>query len=85
MGLAPYGNPKSDETYKFIKLIKENLVDIKDDGSIWLDQKYYNYATGLRMVKDKKWEKIFGFPRRKNELDLEQYHCNLALAIQIVT
>ena len=85
MGLAPYGNPKSTETYKFIKLIKDYLVDIKDDGSIWLNQKYYNYATGLTMVRENKWNLLLGFPRRKEEDDLKQHHCNLALAIQIVT
>ncbi len=85
MGLAPYGNPKSDQTHEFVKLIKKNLVDIKNDGSIWLNQKYYNYATGLRMVKDDKWKDLFGFPRRIEEIDIDQHHCNLALAIQIVT
>lgn len=85
MGLAPYGNPKSDETLKFIKLIKNNLVDIKDDGSIWLNQKFYNYTTGLTMVKDNKWTDLFGFPRRTEEIEIEQNHCNLALAIQVVT
>ena len=85
MGLAPYGNPKSEETAKYADIIKKNLVNIKEDGSIWLDQKYFNYSTGLRMVKDKKWEKLFGFPRRDEETDLEQHHCNLALAIQQVT
>lgn len=85
MGLAPYGNPDAPETLNFIKLIKTHLVAIKDDGSIWLDQAYFNYATGLRMVKDSKWEKLFGFPRRSAESDLQQRHCNLALAIQKVT
>jgi carbamoyltransferase len=85
MGLAPYGNPESEETAKFVDLIKAHLVDIKEDGSVWLDQSYFNYATGLRMVKDKKWEKLFGFGRRTEESDLEQRHCNLALAIQMVT
>lgn len=85
MGLAPYGNPKSKETYNFIKLIKDYLVDIKDDGSIWLNQKYYNYATGLTMVRENKWNLLLGFPRRKEDDDLKQHHCNLALAIQIVT
>ena len=85
MGLAPYGNPISEETSKFVELIKKYLVDIKTDGSIWLDQSYFNYATGLRMTKDKKWETIFGFSRREPEAELEQKHCNLALAIQMVT
>ena len=85
MGLAPYGNPNSDETKNYIEIIKKYLVDIKDDGSIWLDQSYFNYATGLRMIKDKKWEAIFGVPRREAEAEIEQKHCNLAIAIQIVT
>jgi len=85
MGLAPYGNPNSSETSEFISIIKDKLVDIKEDGSIWLNQDYFNYATGLRMVKDVKWEQLFGFKRRNDEADLEQKHCNLALAIQIVT
>jgi carbamoyltransferase len=85
MGLAPYGNPEAEEVQKFIKLIKENLIDIKEDGSLWLDQTYFNYATGLRMIKDKKWEKLFGFPTRKSEAEFEQIHCNLGLAIQMIT
>ncbi len=85
MGLAPYGNPESEETSTFVDLIKKHLVDIKEDGSIWLHQEYFTYATGLRMTKDDKWNSIFGFPRREPETDLEQKHCNLALAIQLVT
>ncbi|MEM1318951.1 MAG: carbamoyltransferase [Bacteroidota bacterium] len=84
MGLAPYGNPESEQTARFVEQIKSTLVDIKADGSIWLDQSYFNYATGLRMVYDKKWAKLFGFPRREPEAQLEQHHCNLALAIQQV-
>ena len=85
MGLAPYGNPTASETKKFETLIKENLISIKKDGSVWLDQDYFKYATGLRMVDDKKWSKLFGFGRREQETDLEQHHCNLALAIQNIT
>jgi carbamoyltransferase len=85
MGLAPYGNPNSKQTKKFVKIIKDNLVDIKEDGSIWLDQKYYNYATGLRMIREKKWANLFSFSRRKPDAEIEQHHCNLALAIQQVT
>lgn len=85
MGLAPYGNPESEETKKFIDQIKAHLIDIKEDGSVWLNQKYYTYATGLRMVPNKKWESILGIAKREAESDLEQSHCNLALAIQIIT
>ncbi|MCD4681010.1 MAG: carbamoyltransferase [Bacteroidales bacterium] len=85
MGLAPYGNPKSTRVSKYIEIIKTEFVDIKHDGSVWLNQKYFNYATGLRMVYEKKWQKIFGFPKRKSESDIEQKHCDLAYAIQKVT
>ncbi len=85
MGLAPYGDPTSEEVTKHIETIKRELIDIKEDGSIWLDQSYFNYATGLRMAKDKKWEQLFGFPRREPESPLEAKHCNLGLAIQKVT
>lgn len=85
MGLAPYGNPEAQQTKEFVRSIKTHLVDIKEDGSIWMNQSYFNYATGLRMVKDKKWEQLFSFPKRKAETNLEQKHCNLAMAIQQVT
>jgi carbamoyltransferase len=85
MGLAPYGNPNSIQTKEFIEIIKNNLIDINEDGSIWLNQKYFNYATGLRMIKEMKWEKLFSFPTRKPEAEIEQHHCNLAMAIQQVT
>ena len=85
MGLAPYGNPDAKQTNEFISLIKKHIVSIKDDGSIWLNQDYFNYATGLKMVKEKKWEKLFGFPAVKPDGKIEQKHCNLAYAIQNVT
>jgi carbamoyltransferase len=85
MGLAPYGNPESDEVAKFVEAIKKDLIDIKEDGSVWLNQDYFNYATGLTMVNESKWEKLFGMSQRKPEGELEQKHCNLGLAIQQVT
>ncbi|WP_234571649.1 carbamoyltransferase family protein [Rhodohalobacter sp. 614A] len=85
MGLAPYGNPHAERTQKYVDLIKEHIVHIKDDGSIWLNQDYFNYATGLKMVDDQKWEKLFGFPKAIPDGDLDQKHCDLAHAIQQVT
>jgi carbamoyltransferase len=85
MGLAPYGNPVSPDIEKYIKAIKEELISIKSDGSIWLDQNYFDYATGLKMVNESKWETLFGFKTRKPEDELLQHHCNLGLAIQQVT
>jgi carbamoyltransferase len=85
MGLTPYGNSHSQQTKKYMDLIKDNLVNIKDDGSIGLNMDYFKYATGLEMIYINKWEKLFGFPKREPESDLEQHHCDLALAIQMVT
>lgn len=85
MGLAPYGNPNDPQTQDFIQRIKSHLVDIKPDGSICLDQSYFNYVVGLRMANDKAWESLFGFPRREPESTMEPKHCNLAFAIQAVT
>jgi carbamoyltransferase len=85
MGLAPYGNPRSERTAEFIRLIKENLVSIRDDGSIRLNQDYFDYSTGLKMVKERRWEKLFGFPAIKPEQELEQQYCDMAYAIQNVT
>ena len=85
MGLAPYGDPTAARTEKFKETIKKMLVDIKDDGSINLNQAYFDYAAGLRMAKDAKWADLFGFPVRESEGDLLPEHCDLALAIQKVS
>jgi carbamoyltransferase len=85
MGLAPYGVPGSKQVADFVRIIKENLAEVKPDGSVWLNQDYFNYATGLRMVHEDKWEKLFGFTARKPEAELELHHCNLGLAIQEIT
>lgn len=85
MGLAPYGNPTADRTKEFIEKIRSTLVRINDDGSIWLDQQYFDYATGLKMTATAKWEALFEMSRREKESDIEQVHCDLAFAIQRVT
>ncbi len=85
MGLAPYGVPDSEEVRQYVTTIKEKLIKINEDGSVWLNQEYFNYSTGLRMVHDDKWEGLFGFKTRKPEAELEAKHCNLGLAIQQVT
>lgn len=85
MGLAPYGNPGATQSKEFIAIIKEQLVSVKDDGSIWLNQDYFDYATGLQMVKERKWQKLFGFPAIPPDGAIAQMHCNLAYAIQTVT
>ena len=79
MGLAPYGEPK------YTKIIKENLIDIKKDGSFRLNQKYFNYATGLKMISFK-FEELFKEKSRdsKNE-EITQFHMDIAASIQEVT
>ena len=79
MGLAPYGNPIYEE-----KIIK-NLVDIKEDGSFWLNQDYFNYATGLTMTNNK-FSNLFGQKARDPKKEkLTQFHMNIAASIQKVT
>jgi formate hydrogenlyase subunit 6/NADH:ubiquinone oxidoreductase subunit I len=54
MGLAPYGNPDSDESKSFEKIIRDELVDIRDDGSFLLNMDYFSFATGLTMCPEDK-------------------------------
>jgi carbamoyltransferase len=85
MGLAPYGNAGSAEIEHFKDLIRQELVDIRDDGSLLLNMNYFDYATGMRMANDARWEKLFGIPRRKPDDQLLQPYMNLSLAIQEIT
>ncbi|NQU31700.1 MAG: carbamoyltransferase [Bacteroidetes bacterium] len=85
MGLAPYGNPNSPQTIDIKKKILEELVDIREDGSLLLNMKYFKFATGLKMTYDKKWTKLFGIPPRNAESEISQSYMNMALAIQQVT
>ena len=78
MGLAPYGDPK------YADLILENLIDLKDDGSFWLDQSYFDYATGLTMTSQK-FNDLFGGPPRQPESSVTQREMDLAASIQRVT
>ncbi|OJX35459.1 MAG: hypothetical protein BGO87_08460, partial [Flavobacteriia bacterium 40-80] len=85
MGLAPYGNPSSPDIKRYEEIILKELIDLKEDGSVWLNQEYFDYATGLKMVNEHKWEALFGFKTRRPEDALEAVHCNLGLAIQNIT
>ena len=85
MGLAPYGNKNSEETKEIKRKILENMIDLREDGSFLLNMDYFDYATGLSMTNDTKWEKLFGFPRRKSESELTQQYMNMAYAIQEIT
>ena len=79
MGLAPYGKPIYSDK------ILNNLIDIKDDGTFMLDQKYFNYSTGLTMT-NKNFDKLFGEKRRKPETEkITQFHMDIAASIQEVT
>ncbi len=78
MGLAPYGEPK------YVNLIYENLIDVKDDGSFRLNLEYFDYPVGLKMTNDK-FAKLFGGPPRQPESKLTQREMDLAASIQKVT
>jgi len=78
MGLAPYGSPIYQDKIK-------KLIDVKDDGTFRLNQKYFNYATGLTMTNDK-FHKLFGQePRDPKKDQITQFHMDIASSIQHVT
>jgi len=79
MGLAPYGTAMYEDK------IKNNLIDIKEDGTFHLDQAYFNYATGLTMTNHK-FHNLFGQnPRDPKKEKLTQFHMDIAASIQKVT
>jgi len=78
MGLAPYGEPK------YVDLILEKLLDLKEDGSFRLDMQYFNYCAGLTMT-NRRFDELFGGPPRQPESELTQREMDLAASIQVVT
>ena len=77
MGLAPYGEPKYRDK------ILEHIVDIRDDGSLWLDMAYFNYCQGLTMTSEK-FHRLFDGPPRKPESWITQKDMDLAASVQAV-
>jgi carbamoyltransferase len=78
MGLAPYGRP----VYR--DLILKHLIDLKEDGSFWMDMRYFNYCQGLTMTGPA-FHELFGGEPRRPETAIEQRHMDLAASIQAVT
>ncbi|MDP8254963.1 MAG: carbamoyltransferase [Candidatus Alcyoniella australis] len=78
MGLAPYGEPK------YVDLILENLIDLRDDGSFKLDMRYFDYVAGLRMTS-RRFHKLLGRPPRKGESKIDTFYMDVARSIQEVT
>ena len=78
MGLAPYGKPK------YVNLIKNNLIDIKEDGTYRLDMSFFKFHRGFRMTS-RKFNKLFGSPPRERETKLSTFHMDIAASIQTVT
>jgi carbamoyltransferase len=78
MGLAPYGEPR------LAGLIREHLLDLRDDGSFRLDMSYFNYAHGLTMTSPR-FHRLFGGPPREPESKLTQREMDLAASLQVVT
>ena len=77
MGLAPYGEPR------FADLIRQHLIHIKDDGSFWMDQRYFNYCAGTTMTSDA-FHALFGAPPRDPESRVTQRDMDLAASVQVV-
>ena len=78
MGLAPYGTPK------YVDLIYRELMDLRDDGSFTLNQKYFDYLAGLTMT-NRHFDELFGGPPRQPETALTQKEMDLARSVQEVT
>jgi carbamoyltransferase len=78
MGLAPYGEPK------YAALIRDNLLELKPDGSFRLNLAYFDYCTGLRMTNSK-FADLMGAPPRKSDEWLTQRHMDIAASLQAVT
>ncbi len=78
MGLAPYGVPR------YANLIREHLIDIREDGSFALDMTYFDYCTGLKMTNER-FDALFGGPPRAPESELTQREMDLAASVQAVT
>jgi len=78
MGLAPYGEPK------YVEAIKNNLLEIGEDGSLRMNHDYFSYSQGLRMT-NKAFDKVFGGPPRKPETRISQREMDLARSIQVIT
>ncbi|HEY0810608.1 MAG TPA: carbamoyltransferase [Longimicrobiales bacterium] len=77
MGLAPYGEPK------YVDVILDKLIDLREDGSFTMNQKYFNYLSGLTMTNGH-FEELFG-PKREPESKLTQREMDLARSVQVVT
>ncbi len=78
MGLAPYGEPT------YVDLIYKHLIDLREDGSFSMDQKYFNYLSGLTMTSEA-FNDLFGGPPRVPESKLTQKEMDLARSVQVVT
>jgi len=78
MGLAPYGEPK------YVVAIKDNLLEIGDDGSLRMNHEYFSYSQGLRMT-NRAFDKLIGGPPRKPESRITQREMDLARSIQVIT
>jgi carbamoyltransferase len=78
MGLAPYGEPK------YVGLIKDNIAEIRDDGSIRMNHEYFSYSQGLRMTNGQ-FDRLFAAPARKPESLISQREMDLARSIQVIT
>ncbi len=76
MGLAPYGTPK------YYDLLKQEMIDVKQDGSYRLNLKYFDYQNGRTMIRDDEFEQLFGHPRRREETAINKFYMDIAASVQ---
>ncbi len=76
MGLAPYGAPI------YYEIIKEKLIDVKEDGSYRMNMEYFDYQNGRTMIRDDRFEELFGRPRRKAETNISKFYMDIAASVQ---
>jgi carbamoyltransferase len=78
MGLAPYGESK------YVSLMLDEVIDLKEDGSIALNLEYFDYPHGLTMINDR-LSQLFSFPARSSEAKLDQFYMDVAASVQAIT
>jgi carbamoyltransferase len=78
MGLAPYGEPR------FVDAVRRELLDLKPDGSFWLNLEYFDFLRGFTMTNER-FHALFGGPPRAPDAPIESRHMDVARSVQAVT
>jgi carbamoyltransferase len=85
MGLAPYAEDSEPLVQKYLKDMKESIIQINEDGSFTVNEAYFSYSFSFSMIREKAFSNLFGFKRRAEESKIEKHHYCLAKALQLLT